>query len=135
MGSLSSLIVTVLALAHLGIAFNAPSIPLSWTTVSACAVDVPSRVIANDVTTQYFNDNTPTTCVARCDLENYVYAGVEYGNECHCGTGLVGTLTDAPLTDCDMSCTGDPDESCGGSFRIQVRSLLRYLLEGRHWLI
>ena len=100
-------------------AFSPPTIPLNWSTVYACAVDVPSRVIAHDVTTQY-PDNTPASCIERCDANNYIYAGVEYSDECHCGTGLVGTPTDAPLTDCNMACTGDPTLSCGGSFRIQV---------------
>ena len=113
----------VIAFARCGIAFNPPFIPLGWTTVYPCAVDVPSRVLANVVTTQY-TDNTPASCIERCDAANYTYAGVEYSNECHCGTGLVGTPASAPSTDCDLACTGDPTLSCGGSWRIQVRSLL-----------
>ncbi|KAI0658660.1 WSC-domain-containing protein [Cubamyces menziesii] len=100
-------------------AFDPPNIPLNWSTAYACAVDTGSRIIANDITVQDPN-NTPASCVERCDSENYIYAGVEYSNECHCGTGLVGTPQSAPVTDCNMACTGDPDLSCGGSFRIQV---------------
>ncbi|KAM5542444.1 hypothetical protein V8D89_003903 [Ganoderma adspersum] len=96
-----------------------PFIPLGWTTVYPCAVDVPSRVLANVITTQY-TDNTPASCIERCDAANYTYAGVEYSNECHCGTGLVGTPKAAPTTDCNMACTGDSSLSCGGSFRIQI---------------
>ncbi|KAI1791075.1 WSC-domain-containing protein [Ganoderma leucocontextum] len=119
MGPLPSLILVVLAFACCGIAFNPPTIPLNWATVYACAVDVPSRVLAHVVTTQY-TDNTPATCIERCDAANYMYAGVEYSNECHCGTGLVGTPTAALPTDCNMACTGDPRLSCGGSWRIQI---------------
>ncbi|KAI0291644.1 WSC-domain-containing protein [Multifurca ochricompacta] len=100
-------------------AFNIPVIPLNWTTQYACAVDVPSRVLANVVTTQY-TDNTPGSCVQRCDAAGYTWAGVEYSNECHCGTGLVGTPASAPVSDCNMACTGDPNLSCGGSWRIQI---------------
>ncbi|KAI0291639.1 WSC-domain-containing protein [Multifurca ochricompacta] len=100
-------------------AFNIPVIPLNWTTQYACAVDVPSRVLANVVTTQY-TDNTPGSCVLRCDAAGFSYAGVEYSNECHCGTGLVGTPASAPVSDCNMACTGDPNLSCGGSWRIQI---------------
>ncbi|EJF62156.1 WSC-domain-containing protein [Dichomitus squalens LYAD-421 SS1] len=109
----------VLPLATRASTFNPPTIPLNWSTVYACAVDVPSRVIADDVTTQY-TDNTPASCIERCDADNSVYAGVEFSNECHCGTGLVGTPTAAPTTDCNMACTGDETLSCGGSFRIQI---------------
>ena len=121
---LLSVVITALALAHSVVAFSPPPIPLNWTTVYACAVDVPSRVIAHDVTTQY-SDNTPASCIERCDAGNYVYAGVEYSNECHCGTALSGATAAAPVTDCNMACTGDPTLSCGGSWRIQVRRHLR----------
>ncbi|KAI0296528.1 WSC-domain-containing protein [Multifurca ochricompacta] len=100
-------------------AFNQPVIPLNWSTQYACAVDVPSRVIANVKTTQY-TDNTPASCIQRCDGAGFSYAGVEYSNECHCGTGLVGTPASAPVSDCNMACTGDPTLSCGGSWRIQI---------------
>ena len=128
MDQLLVLVFAVIAFARSGIAFNPPFIPLGWITVYPCAVDVPSRVLANVVTTQY-TDNTPASCIERCDAANYTYAGVEYSNECHCGTGLVGTPKAAPTTDCNMACTGDSSLSCGGSFRIQVR-LLFYLIFG-----
>ena len=123
MDQLLVLVFAVIAFARSGIAFNSPFIPLGWTTVYPCAVDVPSRVLAHVVTTQY-TDNTPASCIERCDAANYTYAGVEYSNECHCGTGLKSESAGpfaAPLSECNMACTGDPDLSCGGSFRIQVR--------------
>ena len=120
MNQLLVLVFAVIAFARPGTASNPPFIPLGWTTVYPCAVDVPSRVLANVVTTQY-TDNTPASCIERCDAANYTYAGVEYSNECHCGTGLVGTPKAAPTTECNMACTGDSSLSCGGSFRIQVR--------------
>ena len=123
MAPLPALVFAALAFAHCAIAFNSPTIPLNWSTIYPCAVDVPSRVLAHVVTTQY-TDNTPASCIERCDAANYAYAGVEYSNECHCGTGLVGTPASAPSTDCDLACTGDPTLSCGGSWRIQVRALL-----------
>ena len=102
-------------------AFGSPTIPLNWSTVYPCAVDNGARVIAGDITTQY-TDNTPATCIERCDAAGFAYAGVEFSNECHCGTGLKSTPVAAPVTDCNMACTGDADLSCGGSFRIQVWS-------------
>lgn len=114
--------VLVLAIAPSALSFDPPEIPLNWTTAFACAVDVGSRIIANDVTVQDPN-NTPASCIERCDAQNSIYAGVEFSNECHCGTGLKGTPQAAPTSDCNMACTGDADLSCGGSFRIQVRTL------------
>ncbi|KAH9940433.1 WSC-domain-containing protein [Epithele typhae] len=101
------------------LAFDTPTIPLNWSVQYPCAVDFGARIIAGVVTTQHA-DNTPATCIERCDAANFTYAGVEYSNECHCGTGLKGTPQVAPTSDCNMACTGDPDLSCGGSFRIQI---------------
>ncbi|KAI0295880.1 WSC-domain-containing protein [Multifurca ochricompacta] len=117
MKQLALFVVTTFALGTT--AFNTPQIPLNWTTQFACAVDVPSRVLANVVTNQY-TDNTPATCIQRCDAATFAFAGVEFSDECHCGTGLVGTPASAPVSDCNMACTGDPTLSCGGSLRIQI---------------
>ncbi|KAH9854861.1 WSC-domain-containing protein [Lenzites betulinus] len=116
---LSVLVFAIATFAPSALSFNPPDIPLNWTTAFACAVDVGSRIIANDVTVQDSN-NTPASCIERCDAQNSIYAGVEFSNECHCGTGLKGTPQAAPTSDCNMACTGDADLSCGGSFRIQV---------------
>ncbi|KAI0371431.1 WSC-domain-containing protein [Pilatotrama ljubarskyi] len=99
--------------------FDPPNIPLNWSTVYPCAVDFGARVIAGDVTVQD-PSNTPASCIERCDAQNFIYAGVEFSNECHCGTGLKQTPRSAPTTDCNMPCSGDADQSCGGSFRIQI---------------
>ncbi|KAI0677771.1 hypothetical protein C8Q78DRAFT_1066218 [Trametes maxima] len=101
--------------------FRPQTIPLNWTTLSVCAVDNPARILAGDVTTQVAN-NTAASCVASCAAEGFGYAGVEFGNECHCGTGLADSLQTAPATDCNMACTGDGDFACGGAWRIQVYS-------------
>jgi hypothetical protein len=41
----------------------------------------------------------------------FKYAGVQWGQACLCGDsyGKYG-----PATNCDMACTGDPTETCGG---------------------
>ncbi|KAI0077494.1 WSC-domain-containing protein [Panus rudis PR-1116 ss-1] len=100
-------------------AFDTPSLPLNWSTMMPCAVDIPSRVITKDVTTQYI-DNTPESCIVRCNDAGFAFAGVEFSNECHCGMGVGAMTAAAPLSQCNMPCTGDPDLSCGGSFRIQI---------------
>nr|VWO96346.1 AP_endonuc_2 domain-containing protein [Ganoderma boninense] len=123
MAQLLVLAFAVLTIAYCGNAFNPPIVPLGWTTVYPCVVDnATSRVITNSVGASY-TDNTPASCIDRCDTANYTYAGVEYSNECFCGTGLISTLQAAPPTDCNMTCAGDASLSCGASLRIQVGSL------------
>ncbi|KAI0832925.1 hypothetical protein BC628DRAFT_1309755 [Trametes gibbosa] len=111
----------LLFLAQATRAFVPASIPLNWTTLSACAVDNPARILADDVTTQVAN-NTPAACITSCAAQGFGYAGVEFADECHCGTGLFSALVSAPVTDCDMACTGDADVACGGAWSIQVYS-------------
>ena len=105
-------------------AFVPPSIPLNWTTLSPCAVDNPARILADDVTTVVPDDNTPASCITSCAALGFGYAGVEFGDECHCGTGLKAPLDDGPAAVCDMACTGDPTLACGGAWSIQVRTAL-----------
>jgi hypothetical protein len=69
-----------------------------------CVVDDASRVIANAQTYQYA-DNTPATCMYRCQQMGFTYAGLEYSNECHCGTGLKPGYQVAPTNQCDYVST------------------------------
>ncbi|GJE88432.1 WSC-domain-containing protein [Phanerochaete sordida] len=94
--------------------------PPGWALVRFCAVDEANRVIVNDHLTVLSN-NTPATCAYLCNNAGFTYAGVEYGDECHCGTGYTGGAR-APTTDCNMPCSGDPGLTCGASWRIQIYS-------------
>lgn len=52
----------------------------------------------------------------------YKMAGVEYGNECYCGSSYRnGTPPPvAPVTQCNFACAGAPSLMCGGSWGIQL---------------
>jgi len=109
-----------------------PPTPRLWRVASACSVDNASRVIEG---ARVFGlpNNSPSACTALCGSttysENgvnkwYSWAGVENGNECHCGKGWKNGVEppSAPTYDCATPCTGDPTDpnGCGGSWRIQV---------------
>ncbi|TFK85884.1 WSC-domain-containing protein [Polyporus arcularius HHB13444] len=111
--------IVILSLARFAHTFATPFVPLNWTTLSSCAVDNADRIIADDITTQTA-DNTPASCVESCAGLGFGYAGVEFGNECHCGTGIDDALESAPDSDCNVACVGDATLSCGGAWRIQV---------------
>ncbi|EKM51991.1 uncharacterized protein PHACADRAFT_262441, partial [Phanerochaete carnosa HHB-10118-sp] len=87
----------------------------------SCAVDNPQRVLANPVVS-YLQNNSPYECAALCGNQDYSYAGVEYGDECYCGTGYVDGVMPptANLSDCSMLCSGGYYWYCGGSWRMQV---------------
>src|SRR3984957_11708558 len=86
-----------------------------------CFSDSAPRVIANDVVTQ-LSTNTPFNCISFCSAQGYTFAGVEYADECHCGTGYKSSPAPAAIStdNCDMRCTGNDAYTCGGSFAIQL---------------
>ncbi len=56
---------------------------------------------------------TPTLCMRECARRGYRYAGVQYSSQCFCGNsyGKYGRATN-----CNMKCTGDKNQTCGGSW-------------------
>ncbi|KAM5350412.1 hypothetical protein ACJ41O_006917 [Fusarium nematophilum] len=64
--------------------------------------------------------NTPTKCKAACAERSFTYAGVEFGSQCFCGTGVTQTLVES--TGCDYDCPGNSVEKCGGFNAIQIYS-------------
>ncbi|KAI1139022.1 heme peroxidase [Hypoxylon sp. FL0543] len=67
-----------------------------------------------------YDSMTLEACMKNCT--GYIYWGTEYGRECYCGDSLHSTSENAPLTDCNMVCSGDPTEYCGDSNRIELYS-------------
>jgi hypothetical protein len=61
---------------------------------------------------------TIDTCLGACS--GSVYAGVEYGKECWCGSSLNTLSVKSPDEECTLSCSGDDSETCGGPKRITL---------------
>ena len=64
---------------------------------------------------------TPVTleaCAIVCWERNLTVAGVEYGDECYCGTAVAANATKLPAG-CKQRCTGG-SEDCGGFFQMGV---------------
>ncbi|KAH6720098.1 WSC domain-containing protein [Leptodontidium sp. MPI-SDFR-AT-0119] len=64
------------------------------------------------------SNQTVQDCVAFCKGNDYQYAGLEYGEECFCGASVNNIQADE--ADCNMSCTGDDTEICGGFNRVSI---------------
>ena len=60
---------------------------------------------------------TPEQCILACGKENFLYAAIQYGNECRCGQqyGKYGQVAD---DECDYLCS--TSEKCGGDYRNSV---------------
>ncbi|KAH8892639.1 galactose oxidase [Thozetella sp. PMI_491] len=65
-----------------------------------------------------YTNNTGMTvesCVAFCGVRGYQYAGVEYYQECYCGSSLKTGAVNTTASSCNAPCTGNSSEACGGS--------------------
>ncbi|MCJ1255436.1 hypothetical protein MMC24_003252 [Lignoscripta atroalba] len=63
-------------------------------------------------------DMTVQKCTASCKANGFRYAGLEYYGECFCGTTVKGAAT--TQDQCTFPCTGNNDETCGGSDRLSI---------------
>ncbi|CAN0220987.1 unnamed protein product, partial [Laminaria digitata] len=59
-------------------------------------------------------------CASYCDTLGAKYAGVQFSFQCFCGNNddfdRLGSL---PQSSCEMLCTANPDEFCGGNNAMQ----------------
>lgn len=59
-------------------------------------------------------------CTEMCQQRGFSYCGVEYGKECYGGSAILNGGQQADPASCDMRCTGNSTEKCGGSNRINL---------------
>ena len=90
------------------------AVALSLTPVQAqylgCFKDEGARDLNGFAeTTSTTNERCRQTCAAR----GFQYSGTQYGAQCYCGNtyGKYG-----PANNCDMPCSGNPNEICGGNW-------------------
>ncbi|KAI0065291.1 WSC-domain-containing protein [Artomyces pyxidatus] len=73
------------------------------------------RVDAGNVTVE--------SCTAECQSESFdtgfTVAGLEFGQECWCGTQIAPGLS-LPQSACDQACVGNSSEVCGGPNALEV---------------
>ncbi|GFZ50872.1 Endo-1,3-alpha-glucanase agn1 [Saitozyma sp. JCM 24511] len=90
----------------------------TWTSVG-CVQDGSSRVLTGPSSTS--SSMTVESCQSYCYSNGYALAGVEYGDECHCGNalsnGLGGSLSSSS---CNMACAGSSSETCGGFYTMNL---------------
>lgn len=63
---------------------------------------------------------TIETCMNFCNPKGYIFAGVEFGRECYCDSSIQVPGAQAADKDCNIACSGNSTELCGGSSRLNV---------------
>ncbi|KAF7361180.1 Copper radical oxidase [Mycena sanguinolenta] len=80
------------------------------------------RILAGSTHTA--NNMTIEACISYCNMDGFSYAGLEYARECYCDNANHAPSPAGPVTDCNMSCAGNPTESCGAGLRMRVYNKL-----------
>jgi hypothetical protein len=103
-----------------------PDLPENW-TYDGCYVDnVNARILqALEIGNNYAL--TIETCISQCIAKGYSVAGLEYGLQCFCDDYIsynialaTGVLTNQ--SNCDITCSGNANEVCGGSSIMSIYS-------------
>ncbi|KAE8446194.1 hypothetical protein EG329_012419 [Mollisiaceae sp. DMI_Dod_QoI] len=98
----------------------------AWSFVGCYTEGITGRTLPNQVTTPGGPANlTVALCTSACQTAGYVLSGVEYSRECYCGNAFSDGGAPAPdgPAGCNMLCSGNSSEYCGGINRLDVYNL------------
>lgn len=94
-----------------------------WSKVG-CIQEVAGRALTGASVTAD-SSMTLDKCTTYCYGLGFAIAGVEYGSECYCGNTLDNNATlSAYSTQCNMACSGNRRQTCGGPNAIAMYSTL-----------
>ncbi|WWC73158.1 uncharacterized protein I206_107124 [Kwoniella pini CBS 10737] len=97
-----------------------PTVPSGWAIASTpCIADGKTgRALLGSFTIDYAN--TVESCLAKCDAGGYPIAGLEYGNQCFCGSYLSNGASLQTTATCAVACPGNSLETCGGYYALSL---------------
>jgi hypothetical protein len=90
----------------------------TWTSLGCYTDSVKSRGLPVGVPVT--SGMTVGRCVDACQKKGYSYAAVEYSTECFCGSAINSPSVKAKEAECNMKCSGDSSQTCGGGNRMNV---------------
>ncbi|EIN04521.1 galactose oxidase [Punctularia strigosozonata HHB-11173 SS5] len=94
-------------------------LPGNWTSKGCWTDDTGSRTLGAASFTDTAN-MTVENCISFCDKQSFIFAGIEFAQECYCDNFIKSSAAQSPLTDCSDACTGNPNETCGNANRLNV---------------
>ncbi|ELU13427.1 hypothetical protein CAPTEDRAFT_196517 [Capitella teleta] len=71
-----------------------------------------------------FTFNSNDGCIKACSAVGYTFAGTETIIECRCGNNYdYDQYGEEDVTQCTLDCQGNPSQTCGGNWRVQLYSV------------
>ncbi|KAF9459880.1 WSC domain-containing protein [Collybia nuda] len=98
-----------------------PFIPSGWTALG-CFTDARDSRTLRTASTTSLDLMTLEVCAGFCtrNFGVFTYAGVEFGRECYCDNTIREPAVIADDSGCNIPCTGDTSQNCGGEDRIFI---------------
>lgn len=99
--------------------------PTTWKALGCYTDDDPAWPVLEKAYSKEGGDpslkisNCQSTCWAASLTRKVLFAGVKEGNQCWCGSFVAGE-TSRNQTDCNLPCSGNKTEICGGKGRLNV---------------
>ncbi|KAL4233178.1 hypothetical protein ACF0H5_007862 [Mactra antiquata] len=82
-----------------------------------CFEDNANRVLVGHEV--HSSEMTNEYCYSLCVDGGWIYSGTQYSFQCFCGNSLAREIQ-KPENECNMPCSGDNHQICGGSWRINI---------------
>lgn len=107
------------------------SIP-NWDALGCYTDSITARTLAVRTAVAGNAPMTVELCLGACRNAGFAIAGVEYAQECYCGSTLTNGGVPAPdgSDQCKMACQGNSAEFCGGPNRLNIYT---YLATNPNW--
>lgn len=98
--------------------------PAAGMTYQGCYPDNTAGRLLKYTAYQGNANNSVEACTAACDTAGYTIAGLEWSQECFCGIAFATQVTKVAndTAECNMKCTGNNAQMCGGSSRLSIYS-------------
>jgi hypothetical protein len=93
--------------------------PTSWTEIGCYVEDPTFPLLDQNMSPDGDASLTIPDCKDTCYRDTYRFAGVQEGNQCWCGTYVIGQWA-KNQTDCNVPCTGDKTTYCGGKGLLKI---------------
>ncbi|KAJ7580259.1 WSC domain-containing protein [Mycena floridula] len=97
---------------------NAAATPAGWTSLGCWKDDSVNRTLHYGVGSS--PSQTVENCLSVCGAKGFALAGVEFASECYCGNAILYNHGGPLTSGCDMTCSGDATENCGGAGTINI---------------
>ncbi|KAJ7487362.1 galactose oxidase [Mycena galericulata] len=115
------------------------TLPGNWTSLGCYTDNTAARTLTGASTVDATN-MTVENCIAFCDSKQFILAGVEFmvssfsravhsaadisatgmKQECYCDDFIENGGVNATITECNLPCSGNSEESCGGANRLNI---------------